>query len=101
MDLGHQTFPQPIPDSRPIDTLLLWEQHTPSRNTLLHQPNRLAYLGHVLMENRHGMVVDASVTQATGTAKREAAVDLVAALGGTQRITLACSPNVSVRKNSR
>ena len=67
----------------------------------MHQPNRLAYLGHVLMENRHGLVGDASVTQATGTAEWETAVDLVAALGGTQRITLACSPNGSVRKNSR
>ena len=67
----------------------------------MHQPNRLTYLGHVLMENRHGLVVDASATQTTGTAEREAAVDLVAALGGTQRITLACSANGSVRKNSR
>jgi hypothetical protein len=28
---------------------------------------KLSELGHVLMENRHGLVVDAKVTQATGT----------------------------------
>src|SRR5215468_9387233 len=33
----------------------------------------LAYQGHVLMENRHGLAVDSCVTQAIGTAEREAA----------------------------
>jgi transposase len=49
-------------------------------------PARLAYLGHVLMENRHGLVVGAKITRATGKAEREAAVDLVDALGGSRRI---------------
>ncbi len=35
---------------------------------------KLAYQGHVLMENRNGLVVDTCVTQATGTAERQAAV---------------------------
>jgi transposase len=35
---------------------------------------KLAYQGHVLMENRHGLVVDTCVSQATGTAERETAV---------------------------
>ena len=35
------------------------------------------------MENRNGPVVDAQVTQATGTAERETAVKMVEALGGT------------------
>ena len=52
-----------------------------------------AYLGHILMENRHGLVVNANVTQATGKAEREAAVDLVDALGGTDRITLGADKN--------
>jgi transposase len=34
----------------------------------------LAYQGHVLMENRNGLAVDSCVTQALGTAEREAAV---------------------------
>lgn len=33
----------------------------------------LAYHGHVLMENRHGLAVGAAVTSATGTAERDAA----------------------------
>jgi len=34
---------------------------------------KLAYHGHALMENRHGLVVDTCVTQATGMAERKAA----------------------------
>src|SRR3984885_7898434 len=37
------------------------------------QENRLAYLGHVLMENRNGLVAAAEARRATGTAEREAA----------------------------
>ena len=36
------------------------------------QPSRLCYIGHVLMENRHGLAVEATLTHATGTAEREA-----------------------------
>jgi transposase len=36
--------------------------------------SQLYFMGHVLMENRHGLVVDAEVTHATGTAEREAAI---------------------------
>ena len=32
----------------------------------------LAYLGHVLLDNRHGLVANVCVTAATGTAEREA-----------------------------
>ena len=38
------------------------------------QEAKLAYQGHVLMENRHGLVVDTCVSQATGIAERETAV---------------------------
>ena len=37
---------------------------------------RLAYLGHLLTKNHNGLVVDVRVTQATGTAERDAAVDM-------------------------
>jgi transposase len=37
------------------------------------QPAKLSFLGHVLIENRHGLVVDVELTQATGTAERDAA----------------------------
>ena len=38
---------------------------------------RLAYLGHLLMENRHGLIVDAQATVADGLAEREAATTLL------------------------
>src|SRR5678815_6127879 len=47
---------------------------------------KLAYLGHVLLDNRHGLVANVCVTHATGTAEREAAVlmaDASIAPGGT------------------
>jgi transposase len=34
--------------------------------------SRLAYLGHLLIENRHGLIADAMATTADGTAEREA-----------------------------
>ena len=37
------------------------------------QPAKLCFLGHVLIENRHGLVVDVELTTATGRAEREAA----------------------------
>ena len=49
---------------------------------------RLSYLGHVTMENRSGLVVDARLTTATGTAERDAALEMAAALPGRHRITL-------------
>ena len=41
---------------------------------------KLVYVGEVLMENRHGLVVDASVVTASGTAERDAATALLQAL---------------------
>lgn len=38
---------------------------------------RLAYLGHALIENRHGLVVEAMATEADGTAERDAALLLM------------------------
>jgi transposase len=38
---------------------------------------KLAYLGHVLLDNRHGLVANVCATAATGTAEREAALDLL------------------------
>src|SRR6266853_510013 len=52
------------------------------------QPAKLAYLGHVLMENRHALVVDTRLTLATGTVEREAGLEMVAARPGNHRITL-------------
>jgi hypothetical protein len=38
---------------------------------------RLCFMGHALIENRHGLVVQAEATHATGTAEREAALTMI------------------------
>ncbi|BCG05669.1 hypothetical protein PPGU19_102370 (plasmid) [Paraburkholderia sp. PGU19] len=38
----------------------------------------LCYMGHVLTDNRHGLVANAQVTLATGTAERDAAEQMLA-----------------------
>jgi transposase len=57
------------------------------------QEAKLCFLGHVLMDNRHGLVVNATVTPATGTAEREAALALVDAQALTRRITVGGDKN--------
>jgi IS5 family transposase len=52
------------------------------------QEAKLCFLGHVLMENRNGLVVQATVTSATGTAERDAALALGDAQAPSRRITL-------------
>jgi transposase len=41
------------------------------------QETKLRHMGHALGENRHGLIVGVTVTEANGTAEREAAVDLI------------------------
>ena len=53
------------------------------------QAAKLCHMAHVLMENRHGLVVDATLTHATGTAEREAALTMLGRMKGRHRITLA------------
>jgi IS5 family transposase len=57
------------------------------------QEAKLAYLGHVLLENRHGLVVDSCVIQATGTAERGAALAMAEAIPGHQRVTSGADKN--------
>jgi hypothetical protein len=38
---------------------------------------KLSYLGHVLMKNRNGLVLEVELTPATGYAEREAALELL------------------------
>jgi transposase len=44
---------------------------------------KLAYAGHVLLDNRHGLVAKVCVTTATGTAERDAALQLLAEAGAS------------------
>ena len=79
---------------------------------------KLAYLGEVLMENRHGLVVDACVVPATGTGERDAALSLIASLpsrpvsvGGDKGYDthgfveilrqLKATPHIALKKKSR
>jgi transposase len=53
------------------------------------QAAKLSYMGHALMENRHGLVVGATLTPATGTAEREAAIKMIVRRSpGARRLTL-------------
>jgi len=62
------------------------------------QPARLCYMGHVLMENRHGLAVAGTVTHATGTAEREAALALLDRRpGGAGRCTLGADKAYDVK----
>jgi len=47
-----------------------------------------SYMGHVLMDNRSGLAIDTRLTPATGTAEREAALDMLGALPGERRKTV-------------
>ncbi len=49
---------------------------------------RLCFTGHVLMENRNGLVVDVALTQATGTAERDTALDMLDGVPGSHRVTV-------------
>ncbi len=51
------------------------------------RPAQLAYLGHVLMENRSGLITDTRVTVADGFGERDAALAMAAGLP-TGRVTL-------------
>lgn len=58
---------------------------------------KLAYLGHVLMENRNGLVVDAMVTQADGKAEQDAALLMASQIPGAQPVTLGADKNYDTR----
>jgi hypothetical protein len=45
----------------------------------------LSYMGHLLIENRAALIVDAELTQATGFAERDCATVMLARLPGTRR----------------
>jgi transposase len=54
---------------------------------------KLCYMGHLLMENRNGLIVVPSVTHATGTAEREAAEAMVEQVAGDRRVTVGGDKN--------
>lgn len=58
---------------------------------------KLSYLGHLLMENRNGLLVGTMVTQADGTAERDAALRMVKKIPRTKRVTLGGDKNFDTR----
>jgi transposase len=58
---------------------------------------KLSYLGHVLMENRNGLLVRTMVTQADGTAERDAALLMALQIPGNRRVTLAADRNYDTK----
>jgi transposase len=61
------------------------------------RPAQLAYLGHVLMENRHGLVIDTEVTPADGYGERDAALRMAERIPGTRRATLGADKAYDMR----
>jgi transposase len=62
------------------------------------QSGRLCYMGHLLMENRNALIVDAELTRAGGTAEREAALTMLdRRKGRCRRITLGADKAYDVR----
>jgi len=50
--------------------------------------SKLSYSGNLLVENRNGLIVNAEVFQANGTAERDAALVMLEQIGGTQPLTV-------------
>jgi len=49
---------------------------------------KLCFMGHALMENRNGLVVDSRLTEANGTAEWDAALEMIDNLPTTGRVTV-------------
>jgi len=50
---------------------------------------KLSFLGHALMENRNGLILDTRMTRATGTAETEAAIDMLEYVATDKPLTVA------------
>ena len=50
--------------------------------------SKLSYSGNLLVENRNGLIVDAEVFQANGTAERDAALVMLEQIPGTKPVTV-------------
>src|SRR3981189_79876 len=59
---------------------------------------KLGYLGHVLMENRNGLLVQTFLTEANGRAERDAAMLMAGALPSGKRVTLGGDKNYDTRE---
>ena len=62
------------------------------------QAAKLSFAGHVLMENRNGLVVDVVLSQATGTAETEAALTMLERVPTARRITVGADKGYDTRE---
>jgi transposase len=62
--------------------------------------SKLCFMGHALMENRHGLVVQAETSQADGHAEREAALEMIdrQAPGTSNQLTLGADKAYDTRE---
>jgi transposase len=61
------------------------------------QPAKLSFMGHALVENRHGLLVDLQVSSATGYAEREAALEMMEAADRAARSTVGADRGYDTR----
>src|SRR3984893_4868302 len=61
------------------------------------QESKLAYCGNVLIENRNGLVVDTALVMASGTAERDAAVEMAERIAGEKRVTVGADKGYDTR----
>lgn len=59
--------------------------------------SKLCYAGHLLMDNRHGLAVDARLTTANNRMEREAALEMLRRLRKSRRITVGGDKGYDVR----
>jgi hypothetical protein len=60
---------------------------------------KLCFLGHVITENRNGLVVATETTLATGTGEREASVKMIKRIARARRSTLGGDKNYDTREH--
>ena len=61
------------------------------------QEARLCFAGHLLMENRSGLVVDVKLTTAAGTAERDTTLEMLGKVPGKHRITVGADKGYDTR----
>ena len=59
--------------------------------------SKLSYCGNLLIENRNGLVVDTELVLCSGTAERDAALDMAARIEGDQRVTVGADKGYDTR----
>lgn len=62
------------------------------------QEAKLAYCGNVMTENRNGLVVDTELVIASGTAERDAALEMIDRIEGEHRVTIAADKAYDTRE---